>query len=144
MKLIEFLEKFVDITFQKDHQCYAYQPFHLYVETKDNEVEISCMHGVRTVGDCYMLAWKNLGKQAKKVYMAIDYPAFMDVEHDFIAVFEFDKSSKNPFGLRAFPYNNKTGERYPPILKAKVLALIASEFVKAGRFISEMSTIQQN
>jgi len=119
MKDIEdFVKTSVDIDYIADRQQYGYFPFHMFVEKQDGAYDFIAIAGVKSVEDCYKLIIKYLHGNAKRVYLAVDFPAALDIKNDFVAVFEIKGEN---FKIFAIPYNNKSGTIYPRITKSETL-----------------------
>ncbi len=48
----------------------------------------------------------------KRIYLAVDFPANMDITNDFVCVIGYEKEE---FLIYAIPYNTETGETFSEI-----------------------------
>lgn len=125
MKDIEdFVKTSVDIEFKEESGTYGYYPFHMFVEKKDGHVDIIVIAGVNSVADCYKLMTKYVLESAKRIYMALDFPAMGDMKNDFVAVFVTENTN---FDLFAIPYNTIDGTVYERINKGDTLKTICRD-----------------
>ena len=115
MKDIEdFVKSSVKIEKQSNGE-FGYFPFHCFVEKENGGIDMVVLAGVDSVDQCYQLITSYIAGNARRVYIAIDFPARIDIKTDFVAVFECKRAFLNLF---AIPYDNKSGEIFDRI-KAK-------------------------
>jgi hypothetical protein len=63
--------------------------------------------------------------------MALDFPSYKDIEHDFVAVFTADKSNDTIIDVIAIPYKNEGVMQKPIMLgESEVLSLIYNDLYK--------------
>lgn len=125
MNAQEFAKKFVTIDFVESSGCYGHYPFQMLVEMQDNSLEVNAL-AVGDVRQCYSIFASKLAKQAKSVFMALDFPASGDMVNDFVAVFAVENGI---FEIFAIPYDPETGEKKEPTKTSQLLNMIKSQFV---------------
>lgn len=115
------IEEFVDFSVKIEKQGngqFGYFPFHAFVENADGKIDVICIAGVNGVEDCYKLIAKYMDSMAQRIYMALDFPAGLDMKNDFVVVFEIQGTNFNVF---AIPYNNIDGTIYERINRSQGL-----------------------
>ena len=116
--LKEFAEKLVKIEFLDHCNAFGFYPFQMYVEHKDEKATICSLDlggDVRAVYKAYADFFK---LNPKRIYLAVDFPANMDITNDFVCVIGYEKEE---FLIYAIPYNTETGETFSEIRDAEIL-----------------------
>jgi len=121
----EFVDKLVDITLLEEFDCYGHYPFQLFVETSDGKLEMNALALGGDVAACYNRAAKYIHKNAKKIFLSLDFPKVLDSKNDFVAVFSVENGNINMF---AIPYNPETGEKYEIIKEGKFINVCIADF----------------
>ena len=128
----EFVKQCVTIDYKEEHKIFGYFPFNMFVEKNDGSVDFVCIAttdgGVLNV---YKIMFKYISSGVEKLYLAIDFPAGMDMKNDFVCVIQYDRTleSSKKFDLFAIPYNDKTGEVYERITSSPHLNMILMNIV---------------
>jgi hypothetical protein len=123
----DFVKSCVTIDYKKEHGQFAYFPFNMFVEKKDGSVDLiviaSREGGVLNI---YKIMFKYINSGIKRLYVAIDFPAGMDIKNDFVGVisYELSKEKGKQLDIFAIPYNEKTGEIYKRINRSPHLNMI--------------------
>ncbi|HNX76080.1 MAG TPA: hypothetical protein PLM07_04050 [Candidatus Rifleibacterium sp.] len=125
MNAQKFAEEFVTIDFVESSGCYGHYPYQMFVEMADESVEVNAL-ALGDVRQCYSIFASKLAKQAKSVFMALDFPASGDMVNDFVAVFAVENGIVEIF---AIPYDPATGDKKEPIKTSHLLTAIKSQFV---------------
>ena len=116
--LKEFAEKLVKIEYLDHCNAFGFYPFQMYVEHKDEKATICSLDlggDVRAVYKAYADFFK---LNPKRIYLAVDFPANMDITNDFVCVIGYEKEE---FLIYAIPYNTETGETFSEIRDAEIL-----------------------
>lgn len=120
----EFVESLVTIDFIESNNAFGHYPFQLYVETEDGKFELNAL-ALDDVRAVYHRVRYYIRKNAKSLFLSIDFPALGDIEHDFVVVISMIGKDGNAY---AIPYDTQTGERFPEIHESSVLSGILSQF----------------
>ena len=120
-----FIDDMVDITPMDAGDCFGHYPFKLLSEDSDGKLSIGALALGGDVKACYDVFKKCLVDGAKRVYMSVDFPGGGDIEHDFVAVFQYENGEVI---VLAIPYNTKTGETFDRISESVLLSRIKKEF----------------
>jgi len=120
----EFVKRHVLIEYIESSGCYGLYPFQLYVEKLDGQEVIGALALGGNVLAVYQTVSKYIKEGAKKLYLAVDFPATLDIKEDFVAVFSVEDKEVKVF---AIPYTNN-GEQLPLVLTGRALDGILSNF----------------
>ncbi len=102
----------------------------MFVEAADEKLTICALDLGGDVRAVYK-AFSDFHKEKpKRIYLAVDFPANMDIENDFVCIINYQNDE---FKLTAIPYNPGTGEIFPEIKVAEILNKI---FEDLSHFIS--------
>ncbi len=123
----EFIESLVKIKYVEYSGCYGLYPFQMYVETSDKQHQLEALDLGGDVRSCYKVVRQRLQEKAGKIYLALDFPAFMDIKNDFVAIMSIEN---NQFSLLAIPYNSETGEQFSIKKDGMFLKALAEEMKK--------------
>lgn len=127
--LKEFIDTLVKIEFLDHCNTYGFYPFQMVVEDKEgklNMVSLDLGGDIRAVYTAFNDYFK---ENPKRIYLAVDYPAGMDIINDFVCVIGYENSE---FTLYAIPYDLETGETLSDIRDAEILDRIHDDL---GKFI---------
>ncbi|OWP76857.1 hypothetical protein [Flavobacterium oreochromis] len=127
--LKEFIAQLVKIEFIDHCNTFGFYPFQMFVEHQDEKNTICALDlggDIRAVYKAFADFYK---EPAKRIYLAVDFPANMDIANDFVCIIGYENSE---FTLYAIPYNAETGETYSEIRDAKILDKIHDDL---GLFI---------
>lgn len=127
--LKEFAEKLVKIEYLDHCNAFGFYPFQMYVEHKDEKATICSLDlggDVRAVYKAYADFFK---EAAKRIYLALDFPASEDIVNDFVCIIAYEKEE---FLIYAIPYNTENGETFSEIRDAEILNRIHDDL---GKFI---------
>ncbi len=117
----EFVKGVVTIDFLEDFNCYGHYPFQMFVETENGQFEMVALALGGDVASCYRCVRKYLKRRAKRIFMSLDFSAFLDAKRDFVAVFAIEN---NKIDLFAIPYDEISGEKF--------------EIIQTGGFLSKI------
>ena len=128
--LKEFVDTLVKIEYLDHCSAFGFYPFQMFVEAADEKLTICALDlggDLRAVYKAFSDFHKD---KAKRIYLAVDFPANMDIENDFVCIINYQNDE---FKLTAIPYNPETGEIFPEIKVAEILNKI---FEDLSHFIS--------
>lgn len=132
MDLKDFVETCVKLSLTEDNQ-YGLYPFQMVFE-KNGKLNLAALCFGGDIASCYRLFKSRL--DSDYVYMAVDFPKYGELEHDFIAVFYI---RGNKIGIFGIPYNTETGEFYSEFYYKEHLSEIFEQFklmIKAPNKVS--------
>lgn len=109
----------------EDDNCFGHYPFQLYVESKNGGIELNALALSGDVFSCYKRVQHYIRKDAKLLFLSVDFPASGDIEHDFVCVISVINGEVSAFAL---PYDSHTGKRFDVIHKSDHLSGILSQF----------------
>lgn len=121
----DFVKQLVKVDYVEQSDCYGHYPFSMFVETKDSKFEINALALGGDVAACYRRFKKYLQENAKRVYLALDFPSGGDIKNDFVCVFSFENEE---FDVFAIPYKTEDGEILPQIKESEQLNKILADF----------------
>lgn len=127
----EFIKKLVKIEYVHRSGSYGLYPFQMYVETYDKKNQLEALDLGGDVKTCYNIVMKRLREKSNRIYLALDFPSFMDMDNDFIAIMSIEN---NTFNLLAIPYDRETGEQFEIRRKGKFLNALSSEIKREINF----------
>lgn len=122
--LKEFIEKFVKIEYLDHCKSYGLYPFQMFVEDKEgknNIVSLNLGGEIEKVYHAFMDYYKD---SPKRIYMAVDFPAGIDMKNDFVCVFVYELDVLTVY---AIPYKIKTGKVLPEIYESELLSMIKKD-----------------
>lgn len=120
-----FIEELVNIEFIEDVGAFGYYPFQLLSEDSEGKLTIAALALGGDVTACYNAFKACMDEGGTRIYMAVDFPSGYDIEHDFVAVFQYEDGEVN---LLAIPYSTKTGETFEQIRESTLLTRIMGNF----------------
>lgn len=129
----EFVSTLVKIEFLDHCNTFGFYPFQMFVEHQDGKFTMCALDlggDVRAVYKAFCDFYK---EPAKRIYLAVDFPAVKDITNDFVCVIAYEN---NEFYLYAIPYNIETGETFSEIRDAEALNLIHDDL---GKFIYKIA-----
>ena len=125
--LKEFVETLVKIEFIDHCNAFGFYPFQMYVEHQDEKATMCALDlggDIRAVYKAFADFYK---ESPKRIYLAVDFPANMDITNDFVCIIG---SENDEFTLYAIPYNSETGDVYADIRDAEILNRIHEDLSK--------------
>jgi hypothetical protein len=125
VKTAQFIESFINIEKNENTGLYGYHPFHLVAEV-GTRMDINAL-ALTKIEFCYARAKQYVEENVDKIIMAVDFPAGLDIEHDFVAVFTIRPSDQKVM-LVAIPYDPNTGELFEVIKESVLLDQIREQF----------------
>lgn len=132
--LKEFEEKLVKIGFLEHCNTYGFYPFQMYVEHQNEKATVCALdlgEDVRAVYKAFADFYK---EPAKRIYLAVDFPAAMDLKNDFVCIIGYEN---NDFTIYAIPYNVENGEQYAVIKHAEILTKILDDLGLFVGFVTQ-------
>lgn len=123
----EFVEQLVKIEFLDHCNAFGFYPFQMYVEDQEEKATMCALElggDIRAVYKAFADFYK---QNPKRIYLAIDFPAGMDILNDFVCIIAYEKEE---FILYAIPYNTETGETLSEIRDAEILNNIHDDLAK--------------
>jgi len=123
--LNEFIEKLVEIRFVEGSNAFGHYPFQLYVELLDGKVEMNALLLGGNVKSVYNRVKQYVLKGFKRLYLSVDFPAVLDIEHDFVCAFSIENDKLT---ILAIPYDTETGDIFERITNSKALTTLLQEF----------------
>lgn len=109
----DFIDKMVNIEVVWDEGRYWHYPFKIFVEKEDWTIEFWIMMIEWWVSPHYKIFIEKIKENSKRVYMSIDFPAGMDMENEFVGVFQYENETVK---IKLLPYTVKDNK--PIILPA--------------------------
>jgi len=131
--LKEFVDQLVKIEFLYHCNAFGFYPFQMYVEHQDGKATICALDlggDVRAVYKAFADFYK---EPAKRIYLAVDFPASGDIVNDFVCIIGYEKEE---ITLYAIPYSIETGETFSEIRDAEILNKIHDDL---GLFIYKIA-----
>lgn len=125
--LKEFVEKLVKIEYLDHCNAFGFYPFQMYVEESVGKVVVCSLDLGGDVRAVYKLFTEYFNKNAKRIYLAIDFPTTGDIINDFVCVIGYEKEEMT---LYAIPYNIETGDTFSEIRDSETLNLIHGDLGK--------------
>ena len=96
----------------------------MYVETSDKKTLLEALAIGGDVKLCYRIVRERIRENPKRIYLALDFPAFMDISSDFVAIMSIENSK---FNLFAIPYNPVNGQQFDYKCDGLFLKALAKE-----------------
>ena len=131
--LKEFVEKLVKIEFLDHCNAFGFYPFQMFVEHQDGKFTMCSLDLGGDVRAVYKAFADFYNEPAKRIYLALDFPASGDITNDFVCVIGYEKEEMT---LYAIPYNVETGETFSEDRHAEILNLIHDDL---GKFIYKIA-----
>ena len=125
--LKEFAEKLVKIEYLDHCNAFGFYPFQMYVEHKDEKATICSLDLGGDVRAVYTAFADYFKQNPKRIYLAVDFPANMDIVNDFVCIIGYEKEE---FLIYAIPYNTENGETFSEIRDAEILNKIHEDLSK--------------
>lgn len=123
----EFIAQLVKIEFIEDSNCYGHYPFQMYVEMGDGSLEMNALALGGDVLACYRRMSEYINKNAKRIYLSLDFPAGGDIENDFVCIYAYEDGA---FSLLAIPYSLEDGKVLAQITQSSQLAKIKEQLME--------------
>lgn len=125
--LNEFVEQLVKIEYLDHCNAFGFYPFQMYVEDQEEKTTMCALDLGGDIRAVYK-AFADFRKQnPKRIYLAVDFPAGMDIQNDFVCMMAYENSA---FLIYAIPYNTETGETFSEIRDAEILNKIQEDLSK--------------
>lgn len=125
--LKEFVDKLVKIEFLDHCNAFGFYPFQMYVEDKNEKATICALDLGGDVRAVYQAFNDFFKENPKRIYLALDFPANMDIANDFVCIIAYEKEE---FELFAIPYNTENGITFSEIHNAEILEKIYEDLSK--------------
>lgn len=122
--LKEFIEKLVKIEYLPHCRSFGFYPFQMFVEDKEGKNNIVCLNLGGEIGKVYHAFMDYYKDNPKRIYLAVDFPAWLDLKYDSVCVFVFEDNSLR---IYAMPYNKETGQMLPEVHEGKLLESIRND-----------------
>ena len=125
--LKEFVEKLVKIEFIDHCNAFGFYPFQMYVEDQAGKATMCALDlggDIRAVYKAFSDFYK---ENPKRIYLAVDFPANMDISNDFVCIIGYELEE---FTIYAIPYNTENGETFSNIRDAEILNKIHEDLSK--------------
>ena len=111
-----------------DHcNAFGFYPFQMFVEDKDEKATLCALDLGGDIRAVYAAFNDFFKLNPKRIYLAVDFPANMDITNDFVCVIGYEKEG---FTLYAIPYNTENGETFSEIRDAEILNKIHEDLSK--------------
>lgn len=112
-----------------DGDEYGYYPFSMYVLTADDKMEINAL----ALGGDILAVYRRVGsyrsKMAKQIFLAVDFPANKEIDHDFVACFILNGDKLE---LILMPYSTETGQFYDWVTESNLIDDLKGQFMKVS------------
>lgn len=125
--LKEFVDQLVKIEFLDHCNAFGFYPFQMFVEDKEgklNMVSLDLGGDIRAVYTAFNDYFK---LNPKRIYLALDFPANMDISNDFVCIIGYELEE---FTIYAIPYNTENGETFSNIRDVEILNKIHEDLSK--------------
>ena len=127
--LKEFADKLVKIEYLDHCNAFGFYPFQMFVEDATEKATLCALDLGGEIRAVYTAFADYFKQNPKRIYLAVDFPANMDITNDFVCVIGYENSA---FTLYAIPYNTENGETFSEIRDAEILNRIHDDL---GKFI---------
>jgi hypothetical protein len=124
--LKEFVEKLVKIEFLDHCNSFGFYPFQMWIEHKDEKSTFASLDLGGEIRAVYKAFADYYKEDSKRIYLAVDFPANMDITNDFVCIIGYESQE---FTLYAIPYNPETGQTFSDIRDADILDKIHSDLM---------------
>ena len=125
--LKEFVDQLVKIEYLDHCNAFGFYPFQMFVEDKDEKATLCALDLGGDIRAVYAAFNDFFKLNPKRIYLAVDFPANMDITNDFVCVIGYEKEG---FTLYAIPYNTENGETFSEIRDAEILNKIHEDLSK--------------
>jgi hypothetical protein len=125
--LKEFVDKLVKIEYLDHCNAFGFYPFQMYVEDKEEKATLCALDLGGDIRAVYKAFADFFKENPKRIYLAVDFPANMDITNDFVCIIGYEKEE---FTLYAIPYGIETGATFSEIRDAKILNKIHDDLSK--------------
>ena len=126
MKTVQdFINDFVKIEIIESSQSYGHYPFQLLGIKENGQMDIGALLLGGDISAVYAAAKQFIRNGNKKVFLSVDFPAGLDIEHDFVAVYTFENGKTEAILL---PYDSETGEQFEPVTTGTMLNMVIEQF----------------
>ena len=122
--LKEFIEKLVKIEYHNHCAAYGLYPFQMFVEDKEGKNNFVCLNLGGEVAKVYEAFMDYYKENPKRIYLAVDFPAYGDIKNDFVCIFIYELDVLTVY---AMPYSSKTGKLLPEIYESELLNKIKND-----------------
>lgn len=130
--LKEFVDTLVKIEYLDHCNAFGFYPFQMFVEDKEGKATLCALDLGGEIRAVYTAFADYFKQNPKRIYLAVDFPANMDITNDFVCVVAYEKEE---FLIYAIPYNTENGETFSEIRDAEILNRIHDDL---GKFIYEI------
>lgn len=126
MNNVEEFKEHIIIEWKEENKAYGHFPFQMFSKSVDGSNSMTALV-MGNVEPCYKAFNARVKNGGCPVFMSIDFPKMAEIEHDFIAVYEWDGKDMK---LTAIPYDGVTGERFAEIdfRESEILMKIMQQF----------------
>jgi hypothetical protein len=108
-KLEDFIESLVKID-EVEAGAFGHYPFQLVSQKADGKLTVTALCLGGDVMKVYKTSRTLIEDGAVKLFLSVDFPAHLDMDQDFIAVFAYENDQARCF---AIPYDPTSGETFP-------------------------------
>ena len=127
--LKKFVDQLVKIEYLDHCNAFGFYPFQMFVEDKEGKATLCALDLGGEIRAVYTAFADYFKQNPKRIYLAVDFPANMDITNDFVCVIGYEKEE---FLIYAIPYNTENGETFSEIRDAEILNKIHEDL---GKFI---------
>ena len=127
--LKEFVDQLVKIEYLDHCSAFGFYPFQMFIEHQDDKSTFASLDLGGDIRAVYKAFTDYYKENPKRIYLAVDFPAGIDIVNDFVCIIGYEDSL---FTIYAIPYNAETGETFSDIRDAEILNRIHDDL---GKFI---------
>lgn len=126
-KVNEFIASMVKIEYIERSGGFGHFPFQMAIENKDGSKELHSL-SLSNVGE-YLRHFKAscIVDKVSSVIMSLDFPAFEDIEHDFVGIYFYENQKTT---LVVLPYDVATGQTFDLIGHGTGIDRLINDFNK--------------
>ena len=125
--LKKFVDQLVKIEYLDHCNAFGFYPFQMFVEDKEGKATLCALDLGGEIRAVYTAFADYFKQNPKRIYLAVDFPANMDITNDFVCVIGYEKEE---FLIYAIPYNTENGETFSEIRDAEILNKIHGDLSK--------------
>jgi hypothetical protein len=125
--LKEFVDQLVKIEYLDHCNAFGFYPFQMYVEEKEEKATLCALDLGGDIRAVYKAFADFFKENPKRIYLAVDFPANMDITNDFVCIIGYEKEE---FTIYAIPYGIETGATFFDIRDAEILNKIHEDLSK--------------
>lgn len=120
----QFIDQMVKVEYLDHCGSFGFYPFQMFVEDKEEKQHFLCLNLADGIHKVYEVFTEYFKKQPKRIYLAVDFPAMLEFENDFICYYIYENGE---LIVNAQQYNAATGELLQKEYKCALLDRITQD-----------------